>query len=122
MIDSDGPANSRCHPDFFLSDSLLTDDERAVRDRVRAFSETHVRPTAAESWERAEFPRQLVPLLGDLGIVGGSIGNYGCPLLSSVAYGLATQELARADSSVSTFFGVHSGLAMGAIRRCGSEE
>jgi glutaryl-CoA dehydrogenase len=60
--------------------------------------------------------------LGELGIVGGSVGDFGCPSLSSVAYGLATQELARVDSSFATFFGVHSGLAMGAIARCGSEE
>jgi glutaryl-CoA dehydrogenase len=108
--------------DFYLSENLLTDDERAVRDRVREFAETHVRPVAAHAWEHAEFPHYLVPLLGKLGVVGGSVGGYGCPSLSSVAYGLATQELARVDSSFVTLFGVHSGLAIGAIARCGSEE
>jgi glutaryl-CoA dehydrogenase len=108
--------------DFYLTDSLLTDEERAVRDRVRAFAEEHVRPVAARAWERAEFQTHLVPMLADLGIVGGSVQGYGCPSLSSVAYGLATQELARVDSSFATFFGVHSGLAMGAIAACGSEE
>jgi glutaryl-CoA dehydrogenase len=108
--------------DFYQSDELLTDDERAVRNRVRDFAEEHVRPAAAAAWERAEFQRQLVPRFAELGIVGGSVHGYGCPCLSSVAYGLATQELARVDSSFGTFFGVHSGLAMGAIAACGSEE
>ncbi len=108
--------------DFYLSESLLTEEERTVRERVRAFGEAHVRPVAAEAWERAEFQAHLVPLLAELGVVGGSVQGYGCPSLSSVAYGLATQELARADSSFATFFGVHSGLAMGAIAACGSEE
>jgi glutaryl-CoA dehydrogenase len=108
--------------DYYRTDLLLTDDERAVRDRVRRFAETYVRPVAAEAWERAAFQPQLVPPLAELGIVGGSVCGYGCPSLSSVAYGLATQELARVDSSFGTFFGVHSGLAMGAIAACGSEE
>jgi glutaryl-CoA dehydrogenase len=108
--------------DFLLSGSILTEEERAVRDRVRAFGEAHVRPVAAAAWERAEFQSHLVPMLAELGVVGGSVQGYGCRSLSSVAYGLATQELARADSSFATFFGVHSGLAMGAIAACGSEE
>jgi glutaryl-CoA dehydrogenase len=106
--------------DLYRTDSLLTDDERDVRDRVRAFAEEHVRPVAGAAWERAEFQGQLVPLLAELGVVGGSVQGYGCPTLSSVAYGLATQELSRVDSSFATFFGVHSGLAMGAIAACGS--
>jgi glutaryl-CoA dehydrogenase len=108
--------------DFYQTESLLTADERAVGDRVRAFAEAHVRPVAAAAWEHAEFQEQLVPMLAELGIVGGSVQGYGCPTLSSVGYGLATQELARVDSSFATFFGVHSGLAMGAVAACGSEE
>ena len=109
-------------PDLFRMDSLLTVDERAVRERVRAFAEERVRPGAAAAWEQAEFRRDLVPELAALGIVGGTVGTHGCPSLSSVAYGLAAMELARVDSSFSTFFGVHSSLAMGAVGRCGSEE
>ena len=108
--------------DFYRTDALLMADERAVRDRVRVFAEEHVRPVAARAWERAEFQRQLVPLLAELGVVGGAVQGYGCPRLSSVAYGLATQELARVDSSFATFIGVHSGLVMEAIAACGSEE
>jgi len=109
-------------PDFYLADTLLNPDEIAVRARVRDFAETHLRPGAAEAWEAAEFRHELVPHLAELGIVGGSIGDYGCPSLSSVAYGLATAELSRVDSSFSTFFGVHSSLAMLSIALCGAEE
>jgi glutaryl-CoA dehydrogenase len=118
----DAAAGSALPVDCFRTDSLLSADERAVRDRVRCFGEEHIRPVAATTWEQAEFQPHLVPLLAELGIVGGSVQGYGCPALSSVAYGLATQELARVDSSFATFFGVHSGLAMGAIAACGSEE
>lgn len=109
-------------PDFYLADGLLSDDERAVRDRVRAFAESRVRPGAADAWEAARFRTELVQPLGEIAIVGGTVGAYGCPSLSSVAYGLATQELARVDSAIGTFFGVHSGLVMTTIAHCGSEE
>ena len=81
--------------DFYLADGLLTDEERAVRDRVRAFVEGELRPVARDAWERGEFPTALVPKLAVIGIAGGVIEGYGCPGLSSVAAGLAMQELAR---------------------------
>jgi len=109
-------------PDFYLMDSLLTPDEIAIRNRVRAYAEEHVRPGAAAAWEEARFQQELLPSLGELGVVGGSVGTHGCPSLQSVAYGLVTAELARVDSSFATFFGVHSGLVMGTIGQCGSEE
>jgi glutaryl-CoA dehydrogenase len=108
--------------DFYLSESLLTDEERAVRDRVRAFAEEQLRPVARDAWERGEFPMALIPKLADLGIAGGIIKGYGCPGLGSVGVGLALQELARVDSSFSTFFTAHSGLVMATIAACGSEE
>ncbi|MCC6792642.1 MAG: acyl-CoA dehydrogenase family protein [Thermomicrobiales bacterium] len=103
-------------------ESLLTADEIAVRDRVRAFAEEHLRPGAGEAWEAAEVRFDLLPKLAEVGIVGGMVTGYGCPGLSSVAYGMATAELARVDSSFSTFFAVHSSLVMCAIDLCGSEE
>jgi glutaryl-CoA dehydrogenase len=103
-------------------ESLLTADEIAVRDSVRAFAEEHLRPGAAEAWEAAQMRVELLPKLGEVGIVGGMVTGYGCPGLSSVAYGMATAELARVDSSFSTFFAVHSSLVMCAIDLCGSEE
>ena len=108
--------------DFYLTDELLTPQEREVRDTVRQFCDTEVIPVINGYWERAEFPFELVPKLASLGITGASIEGYGCPGLSPLATGLIMQELARGDASVATFFGVHSGLAMQSVAMLGSEE
>ena len=108
--------------DFYLMDELLTAEERAIRDRVRAFCDREVIPVINEYWERAECPFPLIPKLAELGIAGGTIAGYGCPGMSAVASGLVALELARGDASVCTFFGVHSGLAMTSIALLGSEE
>jgi glutaryl-CoA dehydrogenase len=108
--------------DYYLMDELLTDEERAIRDKVRAFSDQEVIPIINDYWERAEFPFELVPKLAKLGIAGGSIKGYGCPGISAVASGLVMIELARGDASIATFYGVHSGLAMNSIAMLGSEE
>ena len=115
-------AEQRLPVDFFLTESLLTEEERAVRDRVRVFAETELRPIAGPAWEDAEFPATLIPKLAALDILGGSAQGYGCPGMSSIAYGLALQELSRVDSSFATFYTVHTGLAVAAIARCGSDE
>ncbi len=108
--------------DFYLMDELLTEEERRIRDTVRAFCDTEVIPIINDYWERAEFPFELVPKIAALGIAGGSIKGYGCPGMSAVAAGLIALELARGDASICTFFGVHSGLAMSSIAMLGSEE
>jgi glutaryl-CoA dehydrogenase len=108
--------------DFFRLDEQLTPAERDVRDRVRRFCDTEVLPIAQDYWERAEFPVEIVPKLAALSISGGTISGYGCPGMSTIAYGLVLQELSRADGSLATFFGVQSSLAMNAIYYCGSEE
>lgn len=108
--------------DFFCLDELLTPEERAVRDRVRRFCDDQVIPVINGYWERAEFPFDLVPGIAALGIAGGTLREHGCAGLSALASGLVSMELGRGDASVATFVGVHSGLAMGAIGRLGSEE
>jgi glutaryl-CoA dehydrogenase len=108
--------------DFYRIDDLLEPRERETRDRVRAFCEKEVVPIINDYWERAEFPFELLPKLAGLGIAGGTIQGYGCPGLSPLAAGLVSMELARADGSVCTFLGVHSGLAMQAVARLGSGE
>jgi glutaryl-CoA dehydrogenase len=108
--------------DFYCTDELLTDDERAVRDRVRTFVDERLIPVAPDYWERAEFPRELVAPYAALHVAGGSIIDYGCPGMSAVAEGLVTLELARGDGSFSTFNSVHSGLAMTAIALLGDDE
>lgn len=108
--------------DLYLMDALLTDDERALREAVRAFCDLEVLPVINEHWERAEFPRQVLPGLAALGIVGGTIDGWGCPGLSPRAAGIVAMELARCDGSLSTFYGVQSGLAMRSIAMHGDDE
>ncbi|MBA3952386.1 MAG: acyl-CoA dehydrogenase family protein [Rubrobacter sp.] len=108
--------------DYYVLDDLFTDEERGVRDKVRAFADAEVIPIINEYWEKAQFPFELVPKVAELNIAGGSIEGYGCPGMSHVAAGLIAIEMSRGDGSLNTFFGVHSGLAMGTIDICGSEE
>src|SRR5215212_2332273 len=109
--------------DFVNVESLLSEEEREVRDRIRSFVDERVIPVAADHWDRAQFPFDLLPGLGELGIMGGTIGEeYGCAGWNNVAYGLAIAELARGSGSLSTFLHVQSGLAMAAIHNLGSEE
>jgi len=108
--------------DYYLLDEDLPDDARAVRDRVRAFVDAEVLPVINDYWDRAEFPFPLVPKIAELGVVGGTIPDYGCPGLSRLAAGMVTREMSRGDGSVNTFLGVQTGLAMGSIALLGSEE
>lgn len=109
--------------DFINADRLLSEEEREVRDKVREFVDREVVPVAADYWDRAEFPFELLPGLGELGIMGGTFSEgYGCAEWNNVAYGLAIAELARGSGSLATFLHVQSGLAMAAIHELGSEE
>ena len=108
--------------DPFFVEELLSEEEIAVRGRVRAFCDEEVIPIMAGCWERAEFPFGLVPGIAGLGICGDTIEGYGCAGLSAVAAGLVAMELARGDGSVYTFFGAHSGFAMNSIAALGSKE
>ena len=108
--------------DYFRLDDELTADEISVRDKVRAFAEHRVLPVINEYWEKAEFPYELLPGLAELGIVGTTIRGYGCPGMSRKAAGVVAREMARADGSMGTFFGVHSNLAMQTIEMLGSQE
>jgi glutaryl-CoA dehydrogenase len=109
--------------DFIKADRLLSEEEKGIRDRVRDFVDREVIPNAADYWDRAEFPFELVPALGELGIVGGTFEEeHGCAGWNNVSYGLAIAEVARGSGSLATFLHVQSGLAMAAIRELGSEE
>ena len=122
MTHENDPDRAAAASDYYRLDEQLTDDERAIRDRVRAFGADEVLPVINAYWERAEFPFELVPKLAALGVAGTTIDGYGCPGMSRLAAGIVSRELARADGSLNTFFGVHSGLAMGSIALLGSEE
>ncbi len=103
-------------------DALLSDDERALRDRVRAYVEDRFIPRVAGLFERAEFPRELARELGELGVLGMHLEGYGCPGRSAVEYGLACLELEAGDTGLRTFASVQGSLAMTAIHAWGSEE
>jgi glutaryl-CoA dehydrogenase len=108
--------------DFYGLEQLLAEDERALMHRVRAFMEKEVAPVINRYWVTAQFPHELIPGLRGLGIAGLPYQGYGCPGARPLLDGLVALELARTDPSMATFQGVHSGLAMGSIYVCGSEE
>ncbi|MFF0450262.1 acyl-CoA dehydrogenase family protein [Streptomyces sp. NPDC004609] len=110
------------YTDYYLLSELLTDDQQALRQRVREFMDQEVIPVINPYWERAEFPHELVPKLAQLDIAGFQVPGYGSPGMSNVTAGVVIMELARGDLSMSTFMGVHSALAMMSIALLGSEE
>ncbi|MGV9665212.1 acyl-CoA dehydrogenase family protein [Nocardia niigatensis] len=109
--------------ELFAIDSLLSDEERAIRDTVRAFAAERLRPGVAEWFEAGTFPaRELAPELGKLGLLGMHLEGYGCAGTSATAYGLACLELEAVDSGVRSMVSVQGSLAMTAIHKYGSEE
>lgn len=108
--------------DFYSIFDNLSDEDNQLRLKVRSFMESEVKPIINDYWYRDEFPHELIPKLRKLDICGLSYHGYGCQNKSSLLDGVVAAELSRIDPSISTFFGVHSGLAMGSIYLCGSEE
>jgi glutaryl-CoA dehydrogenase len=108
--------------DFYDLEALLDDDDRALLHRVRTFMDEQVEPVINEWWTRGKFPMDLIPGLAELGIAGTQYSGYGCPGRSPLTDGMISMELSRGDPSISTFMGVHGGLAMGSVYLCGSEE
>jgi glutaryl-CoA dehydrogenase len=108
--------------DFLAIDHLLSDEERDIRDAVRAFVNDRVVPNVGEWFEEATIPRELAPELGSLGVLGMHLTGYGCVGASATAYGLACLELEAGDSGVRSLVSVQGSLAMYAIWRWGSEE
>jgi glutaryl-CoA dehydrogenase len=108
--------------DFYhLGDEALKDEDRALQLKVRAFLEKEVKPIVNKYWLKAEFPFELIPKIAELNICGLTYKGYGCPGKSNLMEGMLAMEMARIDTSMSTFFGVQSGLAMGSIYLLGSE-
>ena len=108
--------------DFIDFDTLLSDDERLVRDTARKFIEDNLIPIIEECNRAGRFPRELVQPIGELGFFGASLKGYGCAGMSNVEYGLVTQELERGDSGVRSFVSVQSALVMYPIYAFGSDE
>lgn len=108
--------------DFYNISELLSPQDRETQLRVRHFMDTEVAPVADEYWLKAEFPHFLIQRIAELDVAGLTYKGYSCPGRSNVLEGVLAMEMARVDTSFSTFFGVQSGLSMGSIYLCGSEE
>jgi glutaryl-CoA dehydrogenase len=108
--------------DFIDIDHLLIDEERDIRDTVRAFVRDRVLPDVGEWFEEARVPRELMGELGKLGVLGMHLEGYGCAGTSATAYGLACLELEAGDSGLRSMVSVQGSLAMYAIWRWGSAE
>ena len=96
--------------DYYGIDELYTDEERMIRDTVRDFVSAKVMPGIGKHFSAGTFPRELIPMFGELGLLGPSLTGYGCPGTSATAYGLICQELERGDSGIRSFCSVQSSL------------
>jgi glutaryl-CoA dehydrogenase len=108
--------------DLYDIDSLLSEEERMIRDSVARFVDERAMPLIAKHFDEATFPSELIPEIADLGLLGCSLEGYGCAGLNAISYGLICQELERCDSGLRSFVSVQSSLAMYPIHAYGSEE
>jgi glutaryl-CoA dehydrogenase len=108
--------------DFLHLDSSFTEDERMVRRTTREFVEDNIVPGIEEWFRDGRFPRELVPMMGEMGFFGANLDGYGCAGMSNVEYGLVMQELERGDSGLRSFVSVQSALVMYPIYTFGSDE
>jgi len=109
--------------DYFNMDSLLSEEEKMVRDTVREFVDDNVIPVIEKHYREGTFPMELISKMGELGLFGANLpSQYGGSDMNNVAYGLVMQELERGDSGVRSFVSVQSALVMYPIFTFGSEE
>jgi glutaryl-CoA dehydrogenase len=109
--------------DYYEIDSLLSEEERMVRDTVRDWVDSSLMPIIEEAYIERRFPKELIPEMAELGIYGANLPEkYGCAELNNVAYGLIMQELERGDSGIRSFASVQGALCMYPIYEFGSEE
>ena len=108
--------------DFLRTDDLLSDEEKITRDTVRRFVDDKFMPLIDDHFEKATFPMEIIPEVGELGLFGMKLHGYGCAGTNNVQYGLACQELERGDSGLRSFMSVQSSLVMYPIHSFGSEE
>jgi glutaryl-CoA dehydrogenase len=108
--------------DLLNIDSLFSPEELAMRDKVRSFVDSIIRPNIAAWYEQAIFPVEIIKEMAGLGLLGMHLKGYGCPGRSAVEYGIAAMELEAGDSGLRTFVSVQGSLAMSAIYKHGSEE
>lgn len=116
------PSTPNMTGDFYDIVSLLNDEEKEIVHNVRQFMKEEIAPIANKYWLEGNFPMQIIPKMAKLGINGLTFKGYGCPNRSFLLEGVLSMEIASVDTSMATFYGVQSGLAMGSIYLCGSEE
>ena len=107
---------------LYRLDDMLSAEERAVRDALARVVDAEVLPVIGRHFREGTFPAQLIPRLGELGVLGANLSGYGCAGVSNVAYGLGLQELERGDSGLRSFASVQGSLVMYPIHAWGSEE
>jgi glutaryl-CoA dehydrogenase len=114
----------QCSPylDFFDIDSLLTEEQRLTVRSIRDFVSKTIEPRIKKAWLEEDFPRELIPQIGEMGILGANLTGYGLPGMDAVAYGLLMKELERCDSGLRSFASVQGALVMYPIHAFGSEE
>lgn len=109
--------------DFYDVDSLLSEEERLVRDAIRAWVEDRILPIIREAYIERRFPAEIIPEMAELGMLGSNLPEeYGCAGLNNVAYGLMMQELERGDSGIRSFASVQGSLVMYPIFTWGTED
>ena len=108
--------------DFYRIDDLLTEEHRLIRNTVREFVDEQIIPVIEQHFMDGTFPTEVIPQLGELGLLGANLEGYGCAGLDNISYGLIMQELERGDSGLRSFVSVQGGLVMYPIWRFGTEE
>ncbi|MBD1420207.1 acyl-CoA dehydrogenase family protein [Sphingobacterium chuzhouense] len=108
--------------DFYAVEAKLSTDDRNLQLKVRDFLEREIKPIVNKYWLHDEFPFEIIPKLAELNVCGYVYEGYGCAGGTSLMDGIIAAEFGRIDPSIATFLGVQSGLAMGSIYMCGSEE
>ncbi|SDY85467.1 glutaryl-CoA dehydrogenase [Saccharopolyspora shandongensis] len=108
--------------DFYACEQLLSDEEGDKVERIREFARTEIAPIVDDYWARAEFPLKIIDGFRELGPLSWADPHSTERPPSNLLTGFTAMELAHADASIATFFGVHSGLAMGSVSKLGSEE
>src|SRR5262245_62186106 len=117
------PTSQFAGVDFLNLDTLLSEEERAVRDTVRTWVDENLIPVIGEAYIEGRFPKELIPGMAELGVLGANLPEeYGCAGLNNVAYGLIMQELERGDSGIRSFASVQGALVMYPIFAFGSDE